>query len=111
MLTMMRAGIFVGMLAIALAACTSGRGSAASSDAAYAADAEGQDAAIFACASLVDCQSHFPGGPYVFCCIDNACVYGPSAEAIPCADASAQLIKASNYDQSLPDRFGLHRSA
>jgi hypothetical protein len=96
----MRLGIAIATLPIALAACSSGGAQPALSDAAYTTDAEGNDASSFACTSPQDCLAHIPSGPAVFCCIDKTCIYGQSAEAVPCADASAQLIKASNYDQS-----------
>jgi hypothetical protein len=66
------------------------------------ADAAGEDAALVSCASAQDCAGGpIPAGPGVWCCLEQACVYGQSAiEAAPCTDAAAQAIQASNYDQS-----------
>jgi hypothetical protein len=99
MIGMKRAGIIVAMMPIALAACTSGsEGPDKGEGGASLADAA--DESVVACRGPQDCSLHFTSGPYVFCCIDKRCVSGQSAEAVPCADASVQLIKASNYDQS-----------
>jgi hypothetical protein len=46
-----------------------------------------------------DCTS-FPAGPAVACCIHGACLYGEATQAETCADAAAQNIMASSYDQS-----------
>ena len=96
----MRLGIAIAMLPSALAACTSGDGRLALSDAAYSADVEGNDASTLACSGPQDCIAHIPTGPAIFCCIDKACIYGQAAQAVPCSDAEVQLIQASNYDQS-----------
>jgi hypothetical protein len=82
---MSRTGVAVVVLAISLAACTSGGG---------------QPASTFACASPQDCFAHFVAGPQVFCCIHNACIEGQAAEAQTCSDPAAQNIMASSYDQS-----------
>lgn len=67
------------------------------------ADASGGDAAPVACANSQDCFSGpiVFSGPVLWCCIEKTCVYGQSAvDAVPCTDAGAQAIQASNYDQS-----------
>jgi hypothetical protein len=99
MMGMKRAGVLVAMLPIAVAACASGRGGPDAAEGG-ASLGDAADESVVACQGLEDCRLHFTGGLGVFCCIDKRCVFGQSAEALPCADANAQLIKASNYDQS-----------
>ncbi|HXN32718.1 MAG TPA: hypothetical protein VN894_12685 [Polyangiaceae bacterium] len=63
-------------------------------------DAEPGDAPAMAhpCESPQDCAPMF--GPQIYCCIDHVCIEGQAAESLSCDDPDAQVIQASNYDQS-----------
>ena len=113
------------MLAFVVAACSSGEVRSASSEAAQGVvakngdsgmltvspdaaspwDAGGDDAAVFGCASPDDCWTHLTaaeGGvvPAVVCCVGHFCILGQAAAMVTCTNPDAQIIKASNYDQS-----------
>ncbi|MGA7119673.1 MAG: hypothetical protein WBY94_06220 [Polyangiaceae bacterium] len=65
------------------------------------ADAEPSDApAAYPCESPQDCAAHIVFGLQVYCCIDHVCIEGQAAESLSCDDPDAQVIQASNYDQS-----------
>jgi hypothetical protein len=64
-------------------------------------DAEPGDApAAYPCESPRDCAGHIVFGPQVYCCIDHVCIEGQATESLSCDDPDAQVIQASNYDQS-----------
>jgi hypothetical protein len=65
-----------------------------------ASDADQDDASVVACATPEDCTAHIPAGAAVFCCIQGVCIFGQAAEAIPCTHPDAEVIAASDYDQS-----------
>jgi hypothetical protein len=92
---MLRVGAAV-LGALMVAACGTRSAGPGSLEAGPATDA----AAALACSSPQDCIAHLPSGPEAFCCIKNACVYGQAALATSCTDPDAQVIAASNYDQS-----------
>jgi hypothetical protein len=60
---------------------------------------DAQSEAAVACSSGYDCSSLFTSAPSssVPCCTDEVCRLEPYDD---CTDANAQLIQASNYDQS-----------
>ncbi|MGA7123971.1 MAG: hypothetical protein WBY94_27970 [Polyangiaceae bacterium] len=65
------------------------------------ADAESDEApAAYPCESPQDCTAHQVPGPQVYCCIDHVCIVGQAGESQSCDDPDAQVIQASNYDQS-----------
>jgi hypothetical protein len=71
----------------------------ASADAADATSPE-EDAPVVACTRANDC---YEKGPFstVYCCLDKVCAFSnDSTSIVDCTDADAQLIQASNYDQS-----------
>ena len=57
-------------------------------------------AAAHSCESPQDCAAHMVFGPAVYCCIDHVCIEGQAAESLSCDDPDAQVIQASDYDQS-----------
>ena len=72
----------------------------ASADAADATSPE-EDAPVVACKSANDCYEKGPFPSTVYCCLDKVCVFSnDSTSIVDCDDADAQLIQASNYDQS-----------
>lgn len=87
------------VVAISLAACTSGAARLALSDAAHTADTESDDASTSACANPQDCIG-LSTDLAVFCCVHNACIVGQAALAQTCSDPTGQKIMASSYDQS-----------
>src|SRR5580698_1713270 len=103
---MLRVGRWTTLAALFAAACQSSSpaslpgdaGDAGEGDAKSPGDA-GPDAEPTSCTVPSDCIS-FHGGPAIACCVRNACLYGEAAQAETCADAAAQDIMASNYDQS-----------
>ena len=56
--------------------------------------------AAYPCESPQDCTAHQVPGPQVYCCIDHVCIVGQAGESQSCDDPDAQVIQASNYDQS-----------
>ena len=67
-------------------------------------DAESDDApaTAYPCESPQECTVHMVSGPQIYCCIDHVCIAGQGAEneALACDDPDAQVVQASNYDQS-----------
>jgi len=57
---------------------------------------------VYPCESPQECTVHMVFGPQIYCCIDHVCIAGQGAEneALACDDPDAQVIQASNYDQS-----------
>jgi hypothetical protein len=72
----------------------------APSDAGSADEEPGYALAPYPCESPQDCAAHVVLGLQVYCCIDHVCIEGHAAESLSCDDADAQVIQASNYDQS-----------
>jgi hypothetical protein len=54
----------------------------------------------YPCEGPPDCTAHRVFGPQVYCCIDHVCIEGQAGESQSCGDPDAQVIQASNYDQS-----------
>ncbi len=84
---MSRTGVAVVVLAIIVGACSSG--------------SSATEQPVVACASASDCfGTAVSTGSTVWCCLDKACAFSSGASIVDCTDANAQIIEASNYDQS-----------
>jgi hypothetical protein len=100
---MSRLGPLLTFAVLFAAACQSssaaGPGATNLGDAGDDAMSTTQDGKATSCTVPSDCID-FPSGPAIACCIGRTCVYGDATGPDRCADASAQAIMASSYDQS-----------
>jgi hypothetical protein len=71
---------------------------ATTAEAGDASEAE-SSSSVVVCASANDCYLKGPGT--VYCCLDKVCAFSnDNTSIVDCTDADAQLIQASDYDQS-----------
>ncbi len=83
----------VGLAAVFVGCTTSNTGAPAPD-----ASPDGPGGSSAACAGPSDCPMQY--GLQVYCCVDKTCIFGEAAESTACADPDAEVLQASNYDQS-----------
>jgi len=86
-----------GVDADSLDACASGLVAVADANSLFGSPS---DAGDVACTTVQDCYKARSETETLFCCISGTCAYSAGTDILPCTDANAQLIQASDYDQS-----------